>query len=124
MSYTSYITAKPIMGYDPVGYLPFAVPVEKYFVTTHTLVREYNELTFFPIVGGISTVQADFLAALKLDIDFNYFQVSFSDVARAYFADYNVVRVERTFNSSSTSIWNERTYVWKVTIQVRVNTAP
>lgn len=124
MANTSFITAKPVMGYDPIGYIPFAVPTNNFYVTTHTLVREYNELTFFPIVGGVSTVQSDFLAALKLDIDTNYFATSFSDVLRNYIADYKVIKVERTFNSSSTLIWNERTYVWKVTIQVMVNTAP
>ena len=42
--------------------------------------------------------------------------------ARDYLIDYRVTKVERTFNAPSTSIWEEREYVWKVSVQVRVNT--
>lgn len=122
MSLTSYITAKPILGSDPSGYVPFVEPTAPYFVTSHRLQREYDETTLFAFNPSTSTNIASFLAAVKTDLDTNYAAMSFTDATRDYLLDYQIVKVERTFNAPSTSIWEERDYVWKVTIQVRVDT--
>jgi len=121
---TSFITAKGLAGIaqDPAGYVPFVAPADEYFVTTHTLAREYDELTLFAFDPSTSTNIASFLAAVKLDLDTNYAATSFTDPARNYTLDYKVVKVERTYNAPTTSIWEEREYVWKVTINTRVNT--
>mgnify|MGYP003613856932 CR=1 FL=1 len=122
MAILSYVTAKPILGVDPAGYVPFVEPADEYFVTSHLKSREYDELTFFVFDPSISTNIASFLAALKTDLDTNYAATSFTDATRDYLIDYRVTKVERTFNAPSTSIWEEREYVWKVSVQVRVNT--
>ena len=44
---TSFITGRPIMGFDPAGYVQFVEPSAEYLVTNHNLVREYDETTFF-----------------------------------------------------------------------------
>ena len=118
----SFITAKPIVGYDPVGYVAFVAPADEYFVTTHKLLREYDETTFFVFAPAKEDNIDAFLSALKTELDTNYAAMSFTDVARDYAIDYQVVKVERTFNAPSTSIWEDREYVWKVTVNVRVNT--
>lgn len=119
---TSYITMKPILGSDPAGYVPFVEPAAEYFVTSHLKIREYNELTFFVFDPLPTTNIASFLAALKADLDTNYADMSFTDATRDYLIDYRVTKVERTFVAASTSIWEEREYVWKVSVSVRVNT--
>ena len=119
---TSYITLKPLLGYDPAGYVPFVEPADEYFVTAHLKNKEYDELTFFVFDPLTSTNIQSFLDAVKLDLDTNYAATSFTDSARDYLIDYRVTKVERTFNAPSTSIWEEREYVWKVSISVRVNT--
>lgn len=113
---------KPILGSDPAGYVPFVEPADEYFVTSHLKNREYDELTFFAFDPATSTNIASFLAALKADLDANYADMSFTDASRDYLIDYRVTKVERTFNAPSTAIWEEREYVWKVSVQVRVNT--
>lgn len=122
MSLTSQITMKPILGTDPAGYVPFVEPADEYFVTSHLKNREYDETTLFVFNPSTSTNIASFLAALKTDLDTNYAAMSFTDATRDYLIDYRVTKVERTFNAPSTSIWEEREYVWKVSVQVRVNT--
>ena len=122
MAITSQITMKPLLGVDPAGYVPFTEPLEPYFVTSHLKQREYDETTLFVFDPSIQTNIASFLAAVKVDLDTNYAATSFTDPARAYLLDYRVTKVERTFNAPSTSIWEERQYVWKVSVQVRVNT--
>lgn len=122
MALTSYITAKPIMGYDPVGYVPFVTPAEEYLITVHNLLREYDETTFFVFDPLIANNQDEFLTALKTDLDTNYAATNFTDATRDYLIDYKVVKAERTYNAPSSSIWEDREYVWKVTVQVKVNT--
>lgn len=122
MALTSYITAKPIMGYDPVGYVPFVTPADEYLITVHNLLREYDETTFFVFDPLIANNQNAFLTALKTDLDTNYAATNFTDATRDYLIDYKVVKVERTYNAPSSSIWEDREYVWKVTVQVKVNT--
>jgi len=119
---TSFITMKPILGTDPAGYVPFVEPADEYFVTSHLKSREYDETTFFVFDPLTATNIESFLDALKTDLDTNYAATAFTDVARNYIIDYRVTKVERTFNAPSTSIWEEREYVWKVSVQVRVNT--
>jgi hypothetical protein len=118
----SYITAKPVLGYDPSGYVPFVAPPESYFVTTHKLDRVYDEVTFFAFTPVKNTNIDSFLQALQLELDTNYAATSFTDVSRDYLIDYQVVKIERTYIAPSTSIWEQRQYVWKVSINVRVNT--
>lgn len=110
------------MGYDPVGYVPFDVPATPYLITTHRLERTYNESTFFTPTGTVADVQDDFLAALKSDLDTNYAATNFTDAARNYILDYQVVKVERVYVSPINSMWQPRVYNWVTTIQVRVNT--
>lgn len=122
MSLTSFVTAKPVLGYDPTGYVPFVAPANPYFVTTHKLDRVYDETTFFAFDPVRNTNIDSFLVALKADLDTNYAATSFTDATRDYILDYQVVKIERTYVAPSTSIWEERQYVWKVSINVRVNT--
>lgn len=119
---TSFITAKPILGNDPAGYVPFVEPADEYFVTSHLKSREYDELTFFPFDPLPATNIQSFLDALKDDLDTNYAATSFTDATRDYIIDYRVTKVERTFVAPSSAIWEARQYVWKVSVQVRVNT--
>jgi hypothetical protein len=119
---TSFITAKPVLGYDPSGYVPFVAPAAPYFVTTHKLDRVYDETTFFVFTPVKNTNIDNFLIALKADLDTNYAATSFTDATRDYLIDYTVSKIERTYVAPSTSIWEERQYVWKVSINVRVNT--
>lgn len=122
MSLISYITAKPVLGYDPSGYVPFVNPTDPFFVTTHKLDRVYDETTFFAFDPVKNTNIDNFLIALQADLDANYAATSFTDAGRDYLLDYTVTRIERTYIAPSTSIWEQRQYVWKVTINVRVNT--
>lgn len=122
MSIQSYITARPVMGYDPAGYVPFVAPSEEYYVTNHVLQREFQEDNFFVITSDVSQNQLDFLDALQLELDTNYAATSFTDASRDYLIDYRVSKVERVFVAPTTSIWEQRTYVWKITINVKVNT--
>ena len=121
---TSFITAKGLPGIsqDPAGYIPFVAPLDAFYVTTHVLNRQYDELTFFTFDPQQSTNIASFLTVLKTDLDTNYASTSFTDPSRDYRIDYKVVKVERTFVAPSTAIWEERQYVWKVTVNVRVDT--
>lgn len=122
MAIQSYITLKPLLGYDPAGYVPFVVPNDEYYVTAHIKNKEYDELTLFVFDPLTATNIQSFLAAVKLDLDTNYAATSFTDATRDYLLDYRVTKVERTFNAPSTSIWEEREYVWKVSVSIRVNT--
>lgn len=124
MAIVSNLTAKVVMGYDPVGYVPFVTPTDPFFITTHKLFRTYDESTFIviPPSASIADVQALFLDALKGDLDANYADTNFTDTSRNYIIDYQVVKVERSYTTPILSMWQPRTYVWDVTIQVRVNT--
>lgn len=122
MAILSYITAKPILGVDPAGYVPFVEPADEYFVTAHLKNKAYDEVTFFPFDPQPSTNIQSFLDAVKVDLDANYAATSFTDATRDYLIDYRVTKVERTFEAPTTSIWEQRLYVWKVSVSVRVNT--
>ena len=122
MAIVSNLTAKVVMGYDPVGYVPFVPPTDPYFITTHKLFRTYDESTFFTPSGSVADVQGQFLTALKADLDATYAATNFTDTSRNYIIDYQVVKVERSYTTPILSMWQPRTYVWDVTIQVRVNT--
>lgn len=118
----SYITMKPIVGFDPIGYVPFVEPAAPNYITNHVLYREFDEVTFFPIGVDVSLNQQAFLDALQLDLDTNYAATSFTDATRDYLIDYKVIKIERVYAASSSNIFEQRQYIWKITTQVKVNT--
>lgn len=125
MAITSQITMRPITGQDPVGYIPFpmpaAGPIENY-ISPNIYKFEQSEALFFIITVDPEANKLAFLNATKTYLDTHYAQSNFGTLTSDVFLDYTVSKVERTYNALSNSIWEARSYVWKVSVYIRANT--
>lgn len=124
MPITSQITMKPIIGTDPVGYIPFPMPpnAPQNYIAPNRFELIKDETSLFPITIDPIANQNDFLTAVKLVLDSEYAASNFTDPAKDYFLDYTITNISRTYVAPSNSIWEKRDYVWKVSVLIKVNT--
>lgn len=126
MALTSQITAQPIFGSNPAGFVPLTPNnggATDYAITqAKDLSFDYVDLTFG---ANIPATKDNFLVMVKDYLDTTYMPSVFTDTAKNYDAVYTVTAVRLDFEtvSGDRSIWTERSYKWyvKVIIQVNVN---
>lgn len=129
MSLTSMITAAPVFGSNPIGYvalIPNNSGDTAYIQgTTFTGVFEflYTDLTF--VTDDIPATQANFLTLVKTYLDTIYMPSVFTDPAVAYDARYKVTNIRLDFETVGTTtgrtMWTERIYKFYATVQIAVN---
>lgn len=129
MPITSQITAKPIFGQNPAGYVEL-IPNndgELNFISGSTLTGvfdfRYTDLTF--VTDDIPATQANFLTLVKNYLDFGYMPTVFTDPAKTYDARYTITNIRLDFETTGTTtnrgIWTEREYYYYVTVRIDVN---
>lgn len=124
---TSQITMRPIVGSNPVGFVPL-VPLNngyEQFVGQTTIKIKIAYSVFQPsfVLNDIPATQANFLAAVKSEIDTNYLPSVFTDATKDYETEITVTAIKLDFESATSDrgIWTERTYYYYVDVVLKTN---
>lgn len=129
MALTSQITARPVFGTNPAGFVAQTPNNggELAFIAGSTLsgIFEFNytDLTF--VTDDIPATQANFLTLVKTYLDSTYMPSVFTDAAVTYDAVYTITNVRLDFETVGTTsnrgIWTERVWKFYVTVKITVN---
>ena len=118
----STITAKRVFGQDPLGFIPLVPNNNGQFdyIASQAVERtyEYSTVTFD---ADVRITKDNLLAQIKADLDANYTPTIFTDPAKTYDVEYNVVSIELNYEALSGSIYHERTYYFYVDVLLKVN---
>jgi hypothetical protein len=129
MAITSKISAKPVFGSNPAGWTPL-VPNndgELAYISGSTLtgVFDFLESSVSYTPNDIPATQEDFLLQVQTYLDGTYMPSVFTDATKDYDARYTITNIqfvfENTNGESGSSIWSERTWIYKTTIKIEVN---
>jgi len=126
---TSQITAKPVFGQNPAGFVPL-VPNnngELGFIAGQTLTGvvkfDYADLTF--VTDDIPATQDNFLTLVKSYFDVTYLPSVLTDATANYEVEIIVKNVRLDFETVGTtadrSIWTEREYKYFVSFTLKIN---
>lgn len=129
MAITSQITARPIFGSNPAGFVPLTPNNnggDAFILTNRTeLLFDYSALTF--VLNDVPATQDNFLDLVKDELDNVYMPSVFTDATKSYVAEYviNAVKLDYFPVTGSTtadrSIWTERQYKYIVNVTIKVN---
>ena len=124
---TSQITARPVFSVNPIGFIPL-VPLNNGYAqyvgqTTIKIKIEYSVFQPSFVLNDIPATQANFLAAVKTEIDTNYLPTVFTDATKDYETEITVTAIKLDFESATSDrgIWTERTYYYYVDVVLRTN---
>ena len=118
----STITAKRVFGQDPLGFIPLVPNNNGQFdyVASQPTERTYEYSTVV-FDSDIRITQDNLLAQIKTDLDTNYTPTIFTDPAKTYDVEYNIVSIKLDYEALSGSIYHERTYYFYVNVILKVN---
>lgn len=122
---TSQITGRAIFNSNPIGFTPL-VPLNNGYLQFNQTVTINIELPYSSsmfVLNDIPATQANFLAAVKTEIDTNYLPSVFTDATKNYEVEIQVqsVRLDFTTATSDRGIWTERTYKYFVGLTILTN---
>lgn len=129
MALTSQISAKPVFGAAPAGYVDL-IPNndgELAFISGSTLTGVFEflvtDLTY--VTDDIPATQDNFLALVKSYMDNTYMPSVFTDATKSYDARYIITNIRLDFDTVGTTsnrgIWVERVWKYFTTIKILVN---
>lgn len=124
MAIISQITARPVFGFNPIGYTPLQPATTAYIHSNVMNIEiDYADLTFVP--ADIPATQANFLDLVQDYFDTTYLPTVFTDATKTYTADIviNSIRLDFTTGVTDRGIWTERTYKYFVGVTVAVAVA-
>ena len=129
MAIISQVTARPVFGQNPAGYVEL-VPNNDgnlAFISGSTLTKVfeflYTDLTF--VTDDIPATQANFLTLVKTYLDATYMPTVFTDATKTYDSRYVITNVRLDYDTVGTTnnrgMWTERVWKYFTTVQILVN---